>query len=79
MSTTTISSRPKTPGKRRTAAAPASPLLPGETRTEEQEANETPNARVAATLQRILDGTEPLYGPFKNGEECIAAALAMAD
>ena len=51
----------------------------GEIRTEEQEANETPNARVAATLKRILDGTEPLYGPFKNGEECIAAALAMAD
>ena len=79
MSTTTTSSRPKTTGKRRTVTAPASPLLPGETRTEEQEANETPNARVAATLQRILDGTEPLYGPFKNGEECIAAALAMAD
>ena len=75
----TTSSRPKTPGKRRTVAAPASPLLPGETRTEEQESNETPNARVAATLQRILDGTEPLYGPFKNGEECIAAALAMVD
>ena len=76
MSTTTTSSRPRVTGKRRTAVASApSPL----TRTEEQEANETPNARVAATLQRILDGTEPLYGPFKNGEECIAAALAMDD
>ena len=78
MSTNT-SSRPKPPGKRPTVATAASPLLPGETRTEEQEANETPNARVVATLQRILDGTEPLYGPFKNGEECIAAALAMGD
>lgn len=75
MSITTIPARPKTP----TVAAPASPLLPGETRTEEQEANESPNARVAATLQRIIDGSEPLYGPFKNGEECIAAALALGD
>lgn len=52
---------------------------PRETRSDEEEAAETPNARVAATLQRVLDGTEPLYGPFNSGAELVAAALAIPD
>ena len=40
---------------------------------------DTPNAHVKATLERVLAGTEPMYGPFKNGEECVRAALAMED
>lgn len=46
-------------------------LPPGETRTDEEEANETPNAETAATLQRVLDGTEPTYGPFSSVREML--------
>ncbi len=41
------------------------------------EDDETPNARVRATLDRVLAGTEPTYGPFKNAKEMLAAAAAM--
>ncbi|MBR3583662.1 MAG: hypothetical protein IKO01_09520 [Kiritimatiellae bacterium] len=54
--------------------APSS-LPPGETRTDEEEANEIPNAETAATLQRVLDGTEPTYGPFDSVEEMFAFIL----
>ena len=50
-----------------------------ETRSDEEEANETPNARVAATLQRVLDGTEPTYGPFASVEEMLDFAESMDD
>jgi addiction module RelB/DinJ family antitoxin len=56
-----------------------SALPPGETRSDEEEADETPNARVAATLQRVLDGTEPTYGPFASVEEMLDFAESMAD
>ena len=59
-------------------AAPIS-LPPGETRTDEEEANETPNAETAAILDRVLDGTEPTYGPFETTEEMFRAALALED
>ena len=54
-------------------------LPPGETRTDEEEADETPNAETAATLRRVLDGTEPSYGPFDSTEEMFRAALALPD
>ncbi len=47
-------------------------LPSGETRTDEEEENETPNAETAATLQRVLDGTEPSIGPFDSVEEMFA-------
>ena len=51
-------------------AAPVA-LPPDETRTDEEEADETPNAETAATLQRVLDGTEPTYGPFSSVHEML--------
>ena len=54
-------------------------LPPGETRTDEEEENETPNAETAAILDRVLDGTEPSIGPFETTEEMFRAALAMED
>lgn len=50
-------------------------LPPGETRTDEEEADETPNAETAATLQRVLDGTEPSIGPFDSVEEMFAELM----
>ena len=44
--------------------------------TDEQEET-VPNARVRATLDRVLAGTEPIYGPFANAKEMLAAAGAM--
>ena len=46
-------------------------LPPDETRTDEEEANETPNAGTAAILQRVMDGTEPTYGPFASVHEML--------
>ena len=46
---------------------------------EPAEEYDTPNARVRATLERVLAGTEPLYGPFDSTEEMLKAALAMKD
>ena len=40
------------------------------------EDDETPNARVRATLDRVLAGTEPMKGPFKDADEMIDAASA---
>jgi len=34
-----------------------------------RENEEVPNAEVGATLDRILAGTEPLNGPFKNVDD----------
>ena len=59
-------------------AAPVA-LPPGETRTDEEEANETPNAATAATLQRVLDGTEPSYGPFNSTREMFDFIENMED
>ncbi|MBQ7251230.1 MAG: type II toxin-antitoxin system RelB/DinJ family antitoxin [Kiritimatiellae bacterium] len=50
-------------------AAPVA--LPPRERTDEEEADETPNAETAATLQRVLDGTEPTYGPFSSVHEML--------
>ena len=36
---------------------------------------ETPNAEVGATLDRILAGTEPLNGPFKNVDDMFDSIL----
>ncbi len=33
---------------------------------EEEEANEYPNAETRAVLDRVLAGTEPMYGPFDS-------------
>ena len=41
-------------------------------RTEEEEANEYPNAETRAVLDRVLAGTEPMYGPFDSVEEMFA-------
>ena len=35
----------------------------------EEDDDEVPNARVRATLDRVLAGTEPIYGPFKDADE----------
>ena len=59
-------------------AAPVA-LPPGETRTDEEEANETPNAETAAVLERDMAGLEPSYGPFDSTEEMFRAALALPD
>lgn len=48
-------------------------------RMEEEEANENPNAETRAVLDRVLAGTEPMYGPFDRTEEMIKAALEMED
>ena len=40
-----------------------------------EEENEVPNARVRATLDRVLAGTEPTYGPFKDADEMFKAIL----
>ena len=42
---------------------------------DETEANEVPNARVRATPDRALAGTEPMVGPFKNADEMFKAIL----
>ena len=52
-------------------AAPVA-LPPRETRTDEEEANETPNAELAALLERDMAGLEPSYGPFDSVEEMFA-------
>lgn len=39
----------------------------------EPEEDEVPNARVRATLDRVLAGTEPTYGPFKDAAEMLDA------
>ncbi len=54
-------------------------LPPDETRTDEEEANETPNAETAAVLERDMAGLEPSYGPFDSTEEMFRAALALPD
>ncbi len=59
-------------------AAPVA-LPPGETRTAEEEADETPNAETAAVLERDMAGLEPSYGPFDSTEEMFRAALALPD
>ena len=59
-------------------AAPVA-LPPGETRTDEEEAVETPNAETAAVLERDMAGLEPSYGPFDSTEEMFRAALALPD
>ncbi len=51
----------------------------GETRTEEEEANEYPNAETRAILDRDKAGLEPSYGPFDSTEEMLKAALAIED
>ena len=40
---------------------------------------EMPNAETRAILDRVLAGTEPMYGPFDSTEEMLKAALAMED
>ena len=59
-------------------AAPVA-LPPGETRTDGEEADETPNAETAAVLERDMAGLEPSYGPFDSTEEMFRAALALPD
>ena len=59
-------------------AAPVA-LPPGETRTAEEESDETPNAETAAVLERDMAGLEPSYGPFDSTEEMFRAALALPD
>ena len=49
----------------------------GETRTDEEEANEYPNAETRAVLDRDMAGLEPSYGPFNSTEEMLKAALAL--
>ena len=44
----------------------------GETRTDEEEANEYPNAETRAVLDRDMAGLEPSYGPFNSTEEMFA-------
>ncbi len=51
----------------------------GETRTDEEEANEYPNAETRAVLDRDMAGLEPSYGPFNSTEEMLKAALEMED
>ena len=51
----------------------------GETRTDEEEANEYPNAETRAVLDRDKAGLEPSYGPFNSTEEMLKAALDMED
>ena len=58
-------------------AAPIA-LSPRE-RTDEEEANETPNAETAALLERDMAGLEPSHGPFDSTEEMLRAALALPD
>ena len=41
----------------------------GETRTDEEEANEYPNAETRAVLDRDMAGLEPSYGPFNSVDE----------
>ena len=43
----------------------------------EPEEDEVPNARVRATLDRVLAGTEPTYGPFASVEEMLDAARSQ--
>ncbi len=52
-------------------------VLPAENdgRTEEQEADEVPKARVRATLDSVLAGTEPMHGPFKDVDEMFDTIL----
>lgn len=52
-------------------AAPVA-LPPGKTRTDEEEANETPNAETAAILDHDMAGLEPSIGPFDSVEEMFA-------
>ncbi len=40
-----------------------------------EEEDETPNDEVRATLDRVLAGTEPIQGPFKNADEMFDAIL----
>ena len=47
-------------------------LPPGETRTDDQETHETPNAETAAILDRDMAGLEPSHGPFDTVEEMFA-------
>jgi hypothetical protein len=51
----------------------------GKTRTDEEEANEYPNAETRAVLDRDMAGLEPSYGPFNSTEEMLKAALDMED
>ena len=48
-------------------------------RTDEEEANEYPNAETRAVLDRDMAGLEPSYGPFNSTEEMLKAALEMED
>ena len=47
-------------------------LPPGETRTDDQEAKETPHAETAAIRDRDMAGLEPSHGPFDTVEEMFA-------
>ena len=57
----------------------AAPVVVSDERTDEEEANEYPNAETRAVLDRIIAGTEPTYGPFNSTEEMFKAIDAMDD
>lgn len=50
----------------------AAPVVVNDERTEEEEANEYPNAETRAVLDRDMAGLEPSYGPFNSVEEMFA-------
>ena len=50
----------------------AAPVVVGDKRTEDDEANEYPNAETRAILDRDMAGLEPSYGPFDSVEEMFA-------
>ena len=50
----------------------AAPVVVNDERTEEEEANEYPNAETRALLDRDMAGLEPSYGPFNSVEEMFA-------
>ena len=43
------------------------------------EEDEYPNAETRAVLDRVLAGTEPMFGPFESTEEMLKSALEMED
>ena len=57
----------------------AAPVVVSDERTEEEEANEYPNAETRAVLDRDMAGLEPSYGPFNSTEEMLKSALDMKD
>ena len=50
----------------------AAPVVVNDERTDEEEANEYPNAETRALLDRDMAGLEPSYGPFNSVEEMFA-------